>query len=143
MSRRPRPGKDLGTDGEYTYSATVLFAFWPEAEYDQLVTRWPHLAENAGSTWDEHRRGVERSCALAERAGHHVQQTAGNVIDFDAFLKAGKVRKPTADELMAYPDLRSGPILFDWPPGRTEPCWCGSGAKYKKCCRPYGLGTLD
>jgi tetratricopeptide (TPR) repeat protein len=21
-----------------------------------------------------------------------------------------------------------------WPPGRNEPCWCGSGAKYKKCC---------
>ncbi|MGH7747098.1 MAG: SEC-C metal-binding domain-containing protein, partial [Candidatus Dormibacteria bacterium] len=21
-----------------------------------------------------------------------------------------------------------------WPPGRNEPCWCGSGRKYKKCC---------
>jgi uncharacterized protein YecA (UPF0149 family) len=21
-----------------------------------------------------------------------------------------------------------------WPPGRNEPCWCGSGKKYKKCC---------
>jgi hypothetical protein len=21
-----------------------------------------------------------------------------------------------------------------WPPGRNEPCWCGSGAKYKRCC---------
>lgn len=19
-------------------------------------------------------------------------------------------------------------------PGRNEPCWCGSGKKYKKCC---------
>lgn len=24
--------------------------------------------------------------------------------------------------------------LFAWPPGRNEPCWCGSGRKYKKCC---------
>jgi uncharacterized protein YecA (UPF0149 family) len=23
-----------------------------------------------------------------------------------------------------------------WPPGRNEPCWCGSGRKYKKCCGP-------
>ncbi|MGH3922605.1 MAG: SEC-C metal-binding domain-containing protein [Pseudonocardiaceae bacterium] len=23
-----------------------------------------------------------------------------------------------------------------WPPGRNETCWCGSGAKYKKCCLP-------
>jgi uncharacterized protein YecA (UPF0149 family) len=21
-----------------------------------------------------------------------------------------------------------------WPPGRNEPCWCGSGTKYKRCC---------
>ncbi|MEO5876158.1 MAG: SEC-C domain-containing protein [Streptosporangiaceae bacterium] len=21
-----------------------------------------------------------------------------------------------------------------WPPGRNDTCWCGSGAKYKKCC---------
>ncbi|MDT0329995.1 SEC-C domain-containing protein [Nocardiopsis lambiniae] len=21
-----------------------------------------------------------------------------------------------------------------WPPGRNEPCWCGSTRKYKKCC---------
>jgi uncharacterized protein YecA (UPF0149 family) len=23
-----------------------------------------------------------------------------------------------------------------WPPGRNEPCWCGSGRKYKACCGP-------
>jgi len=21
-----------------------------------------------------------------------------------------------------------------WPPGRNDPCWCGSGSKYKRCC---------
>lgn len=21
-----------------------------------------------------------------------------------------------------------------WPPGRNEPCWCGGGRKYKRCC---------
>ncbi len=21
-----------------------------------------------------------------------------------------------------------------WPPGRNEPCWCGAGRKYKRCC---------
>jgi uncharacterized protein YecA (UPF0149 family) len=24
--------------------------------------------------------------------------------------------------------------LTAWPPGRNQPCWCGSGRKYKKCC---------
>jgi len=27
-----------------------------------------------------------------------------------------------------------------WPPGRNEPCWCGSGRKYKKCCGAPGSG---
>jgi uncharacterized protein YecA (UPF0149 family) len=26
--------------------------------------------------------------------------------------------------------------VIAWPPGRNEPCWCGSGRKYKKCCGP-------
>ncbi|CAL9388355.1 hypothetical protein SUDANB121_01213 [Nocardiopsis dassonvillei] len=26
------------------------------------------------------------------------------------------------------------PRLSPWPPGRNEPCWCGSTRKYKKCC---------
>jgi tetratricopeptide (TPR) repeat protein len=25
-----------------------------------------------------------------------------------------------------------------WPPGRNQPCWCGSGTKYKKCCGSNG-----
>jgi SEC-C motif len=26
--------------------------------------------------------------------------------------------------------------VIPWPPGRNQPCWCGSGRKYKKCCGP-------
>ncbi|MFC6581654.1 SEC-C metal-binding domain-containing protein [Planomonospora parontospora] len=26
-----------------------------------------------------------------------------------------------------------------WPPERNDPCWCGSGRKYKQCCRPRGF----
>ena len=29
------------------------------------------------------------------------------------------------------------PVRVDelaWPPGRNDPCWCGSGAKYKRHC---------
>jgi hypothetical protein len=24
--------------------------------------------------------------------------------------------------------------MIEWPPGRNQPCWCGSAVKYKKCC---------
>lgn len=26
-------------------------------------------------------------------------------------------------------------------PGVNEPCWCGSGVKYKKCCRPKDVAA--
>jgi uncharacterized protein YecA (UPF0149 family) len=33
--------------------------------------------------------------------------------------------------------LRTGEAIA-WPPGRNDPCWCGSSSKYKKCCGPAG-----
>jgi hypothetical protein len=33
----------------------------------------------------------------------------------------------------AYEIAQEGGALA-WPPGRNEPCWCGSGGKYKRCC---------
>jgi tetratricopeptide (TPR) repeat protein len=31
--------------------------------------------------------------------------------------------------------MRDGDAI-SWPPGRNQPCWCGSGRRYKKCCGP-------
>jgi hypothetical protein len=40
-------------------------------------------------------------------------------------------------------DLCSDPTRgTTWPPGRNEPCWCGSGRKYKKCCGVPDPGGL-
>ncbi|MFF1820557.1 SEC-C domain-containing protein [Kribbella sp. NPDC058245] len=29
-----------------------------------------------------------------------------------------------------------------WPPGRNQPCWCGSGVKYKRCCGAAALRSV-
>jgi uncharacterized protein YecA (UPF0149 family) len=131
------------SDGTYEFSATVLSVFWPEAEHEKLIARWPHLAGEVGATWDEHRRQVERHCALVAQSGHSVRQFSGDVAGLEAFLQVRRVRKPSGEDLLAYPDMRTQPALIDWPPARTAPCWCGSGRKYKQCCRPHGLGSLD
>jgi hypothetical protein len=132
-----------GRDATHHYSTTTLSTFWPKAEHEKLLARWPHLAAEVGATWDEHRRQHERHCVLVTQAGHGVNQTAGDVAGFEDFLRERNVRKPSSDDLFAYPDLRSQPRMTVWPPARTSPCWCGSGRKYKVCCRPHGLGTLD
>lgn len=132
-----------GRDATYHYSATTLSVFWPPAEHEKLIARWPHLTADVGATWDEHRQLVERHSALVSREGHGVNQTAGNVADLEAFLRDKRVRKPSSEDLLAYPDMRTQPVMTSWPPARTAACWCGSGRKYKQCCRPHGLGTLD
>jgi tetratricopeptide (TPR) repeat protein len=40
---------------------------------------------------------------------------------------------PEARARAAYELAQDGRAI-DWPPGRNDPCWCGSGTKYKKCC---------
>jgi hypothetical protein len=106
--------------------------FWPQVEFDRLLIRWPALTGVYGSTWQEHRDSVERHLQTASRSGatrlavlsgrvddlaRHASRIGGDPTDAD-------VRGDYTDSL---PPRR-------WPPGRNEACWCGSGAKYKKCC---------
>jgi hypothetical protein len=134
----------MSDDGTWDYSATTLSVFWPEAEHQKVIARWPHLSGQLGSTWDEHRQRTERTRALVDRMGHKVRQLSGSFSDLEEFLAGKGVTNPSVEDLLAYPDLRNvTSAMAPWPPARTDACWCGSGRKYKKCCRPYGLGTLD
>jgi hypothetical protein len=132
----------VDSDHVHTYSA--LSVFWPESEFHALIARWPQLADHLGATWDEHRRRVERHCALCERNGLRVEQLPADVPGFEALLADRGVTSPKKDDLLAHPDLRSvTTAMLAWPPARTAACWCGSGRKYKQCCRRHGLGELD
>lgn len=132
-----------GGDGTYRYETAALAVFWPENEHRKLLERWPHLATEVGATWDEHRQRAERHCAIVIRAGHSVNQLAGDATGFEKYLQAKGITNPTADDLLAYPDLRTvTSAMAAWPPERIAPCWCGSERRYKRCCRPHGLGSL-
>lgn len=37
-------------------------------------------------------------------------------------------------QYVAQLDAADDPTMIPWPPGRNQPCWCGSRRKYKKCC---------
>ena len=43
-----------------------VLVFWPRAEFDQVVTRWPVWTEADGDSWDEHRARVERGLSRHE-----------------------------------------------------------------------------
>ena len=59
------------------------------------------------------------------------------VAPFTAWCAEGGHQPDSADaraEYAAHLAAIADPSLIVWPPGRNEPCWCGSGRKYKKCC---------
>lgn len=46
------------------------------------------------------------------------------------------------ERLLALESSRSSTATAErgaWPPGRNDPCWCGSGRKHKKCCGAPGV----
>ncbi|MCY9783126.1 SEC-C domain-containing protein [Nocardiopsis sp. EMB25] len=54
-----------------------------------------------------------------------------------SFAEAEGLDPADADTHRAWAEARipdGSPRLLPWPPGRNQPCWCGSGRKYKKCC---------
>ncbi|MEU8171159.1 SEC-C domain-containing protein [Micromonospora sp. NPDC049004] len=112
--------------------ATLLY--WPEAEFTALLTRWPALVDSYPKTWGEHRTQIERALAdAAGLGGADLGVVAGTVEGLAAFVGEEPVDEEALDE---YADSLDEVGLTAWPPGRNDACWCGSGAKYKKCCLP-------
>ncbi len=101
--------------------AVVLGITLPDAE------RWKRLRD-----W-EHER-LERRNAAMEENGWGLLRTA--VGDSGLLREVDVEPEPEVGVEVTTPIHRSGPKV-----GRNDPCPCGSGKKYKKCCgRPGHMG---
>lgn len=117
---------------------TAALLFWPRDEFDRLLSDWPTLVGAYGQTWDEHRARLERELTrLAEvgRTGLTLRTGSIDGLVSDAARRGGDPTDPRIRADYAQ-DLADQPGQIPWPPERNEPCWCGSGSKYKKCCLP-------
>ncbi|MEJ2862491.1 SEC-C domain-containing protein [Actinomycetospora flava] len=99
--------------------------FLPEAEHTRLLAAQPDLADEFGRDWDAHRALVESELQAADAEG-------------DALVV--EVATPAMVAAMLDDTSDADPVgtALAWPPGRNDPCWCGSRTKYKKCCLPRG-----
>ncbi|MEV4754763.1 SEC-C domain-containing protein [Micromonospora sp. NPDC049559] len=125
-----------------TEAAESDLLFWSRPEFDRLVAQWPALAESYGGTWDEHRARLERELVRLAGAGRTgLSLLPGSVDGLGGYAK-GRDGEPTDRKVLAgyAGQLAAGPGQIGWPPERNEPCWCGSGNKYKKCCLPRSRG---
>jgi tetratricopeptide (TPR) repeat protein len=116
-----------------------VLAFWPRAEFDRMLLRWPALAETYGKTWDDHRAMLERALVAEPGSGLGLfAASAEGLADFAR--RRGADPAGLADPLILGEYAETHVAEIAWPPGRNEACWCGSGAKYKKCCLPRSRG---
>jgi tetratricopeptide (TPR) repeat protein len=131
---------DLGrAPDEYDALADDLDAapdlvFFPEAAFGQLLAAQPALAAELGRDWDHHRALVEGELAAADAEGEVLEVEVAT-----PSLLAAMLADPAAG---GGADVDPAPRLA-WPPGRNDPCWCGSRAKYKKCCLPRSRERVE
>lgn len=125
---------------------SVMWAWLPAEEYAELAEHWPDLADSA-LVQDEdlglvthavYCRRMERRLREARESGMTGLRIAPvRYTEFTRWVADNDPDEPDSAQLRARFAAhlgrdRTGSIA--WPPGRNEPCWCGWGHKYKKCC---------
>lgn len=147
---RPGPaGAPAEATRRHAVQPPVAWAWLPADEYTDLEQRWPDIADgpavrdDGGGLVDHatycHR--MEGRLREAEEAGlTRIRIAPLRWADYTAWREENEQEGEAAQLRARYAaDLCSDPTrVITWPPGRNEPCWCGSGRKYKKCCAAPG-----
>jgi hypothetical protein len=131
----------------------MAVAWLPAGDYEQAVTLWPELATSelvAGPDGPlPHRlycRAMQQRLVKLSQVGMPGLAIAPvRVAPFTAWCTEqgaqpdSAARAHYAAHLAAHADSD----VVSWPPSRNQPCWCGSGRKYKKCCAATSLADAE
>jgi tetratricopeptide (TPR) repeat protein len=119
----------------YPKATHYSVAWFPRDQIEAALARWPSLADDLNDP-DVYCRTIEarlqdvrsatgRQPSVAPlRVEQLVEFAAEHSLDPDS----GAARSQLAAQLGSVGES------VPWPPRRNEPCWCGSGRKYKRCC---------
>ena len=82
---------------------------------------------------------VERAAKLGIRGDQNLRYIIGGIIDLESIPDDKKHLEIGCDEnpvplVHFLPDINNQTVIIDKKQGRNDPCFCGSGKKYKKCC---------
>jgi tetratricopeptide (TPR) repeat protein len=119
---------------------TLALAWFPADHYPAALRRWPELtAEGAAKDAVDHaayNRVLERTLRDYAEAGlPRLTISPIRIPDYLAWCTDRGI-DPAAPATRANyaADLARQGGAIAWPPARNQPCWCGSGRKYKQCC---------
>jgi tetratricopeptide (TPR) repeat protein len=115
----------------------VATPYFPAGEFEAALDAWPSFADD----WREDGHAAyaleldRRMRAIAPGAPRHPVVAPLTVARVEELAAANEFPADAAEARAraAYEVAQEGGALA-WPPGRNDPCWCGSGKKYKKCC---------
>jgi tetratricopeptide (TPR) repeat protein len=117
----------------------LAIGWFPAGQWPEAFQRWPDLLDDLPADHLDYSHATEARIKRISRhaPGHRLHVTAMTVDGLAAYAEesgndpgSGEARSAYAATLLAAGDA------VVWPPGRNEPCWCGSERKYKKCCGP-------
>jgi tetratricopeptide (TPR) repeat protein len=115
----------------------VSLAWFPSGDYEKAIQRWPSLAEDwADVPHSDYCARLDGNIKWMSSHGMPIRAVAPIVVeDYVAWCAEHDEDPEEARAAYALHRISEGEGI-PWPPGRNEPCWCGSGRKYKKCCGP-------
>lgn len=114
---------------------------WPPDEYEQIDQRWPEVLEPIGAeSWQEYRRQCQALISRWAARGLPLSLVTGSADGFEEWL-ADQGADPVSVDLVAMADgygdhLVDQGAAVELPPDPADPCWCGSGTSYARCCLP-------
>jgi len=124
----------------------LAIGWFPADQWPEAFQRWPGLLDDLPADHLAYSRATEARIKRIARnlPGNRLHVTAMTVDGLTAHAEesgydpgSGEARSYYAATL-----LQTGNAVV-WPPGRNEPCWCGSERKYKKCCGPVPAAADD
>lgn len=121
----------------------LALAWFPAGEYERAIDHWPDLVENwAGVPHPAYCARLDGHAKWMRAHGVNVRAIAPiHVDDYAAWCVENDEEPEDARAHYAAQRFADGDAT-PWPPSRNEPCWCGSGRKYKKCCGPAPPGPM-
>lgn len=117
----------------------LAIGWFPAKEWTTAIAQWPDLLDDNPPEHADYSHAIEARTKRIARAvaGQPLHISPLTVADLEDFAAAEGHEPATAEARATYAAhvLAQG-MAIPWPPGRNEPCWCGSGTKYKRCCGP-------
>jgi tetratricopeptide (TPR) repeat protein len=121
---------------ERRFERTVYALSWfPREERDRALELWPDLSDDLADP-DAYCGMIERRLRETRVALGRTPEVAPLYVDRLVEFASSEGLEPGDAEARAglAAELRRRGETILWPPSRNDPCWCGSGRKYKRCC---------